>query len=67
MDSSTAFSDPIDSTIRDCINILFYKIFLIVVKCDIMIQPQWIEKKLNGLPNIFSGYDNNKIDDLCPN
>ncbi len=49
MDSITAASGFEDSTLRGLANTPLQQIFLLAAKWDVVIKPQWVEGKKNGL------------------
>lgn len=65
-DSSTACPGLLDFTLKGPANAPLREIFLIAAKRDMVIEPRWIEGKLNGLADALSRFDDNRIANLCP-
>lgn len=65
-DSSTVYSGLLDSTFKGPPNAPLREIFLLAAKWNIVIEPQWVEGKQNGLADVLSRCDDNKLANLCP-
>ena len=60
-DSTTAFSGLQDSTLRGPANAPLRQTLLLAAKWDIVIEPQWVEGKRNGLADALSRFDDDKL------
>ena len=60
-DSTTAASGLEDSTLRGPANAPLRQIILLAAKWDVVIKPQWVEGKRNGLADALSRFDDDKL------
>lgn len=60
-DSTTAAAGLENSVLRCPANAFLHQILLLAARWDVSIKPQWIEGKKNGLANVFSRFDDDKL------
>ena len=60
-DSSTAISSMQDSTLRWPANAALRETLLLAVRWNIVIEPQWVEGKRNGLADALSRFDDDSL------
>lgn len=65
-DSTTAFSDLREFTLKGPPNAPLREIWLLAAEWDIVIEAHWIEGRRNGLADALSRFDEEKLIDLCP-
>ncbi len=64
-DSTTAFSGLCKFRLKGSANAPLREIWLLAAQWDIMIEPHWIEGKRNGLADVLSRFDEDRLIDLC--
>ncbi len=60
-DSTTVASGLENSTLRGPANALLQQILLLAAKWDVVIKPQWVEGKRNGLADALSRFEDDKL------
>ena len=60
-DSTTAYSGLREYILKGPLNTLLSEIWLLAARWDIVIEPYWIHRKINGRADALSRFDQDKV------